>query len=565
MNDVFFELSIILTIAVIISGILYKLKQPLVIGYIIAGFLVGPQLLKITYNIECLEIFSQIGITFLLFIIGINLNLKVIKEVGKVSIYTGIGQVIFTSIFGFIIIKILGYSNIESAYIALAITFSSTIIIIKLLTDKKDIARLYGKIAIGFLIIQDIVAAIALILISAWSNGTNIIDSMFSIIIKGTVLIYLIYIFSKKFLPKIVQYFAKSQELLFLFTIAWGIGIATLFHVFGFSIEIGALFAGIALASTNFNIEIISKTKPLRDFFIVIFFVLIGMNLSIENINSLIMPAIIISLFILIGNPIIVMLIMKFLGYDKKTNFKAGLTVAQISEFSLILISLGYKIGHLNKNILTLVTLVGIITIFLSTYMIIYSDKLYNLISKYLKIFDGKGKIKKEIINTNYEAVLFGYDKTNIDIIKIFQKLNLKFLIIDYNPENINLMKAKNIDCLYGDAADNDFLEELLLSKIKIVVSTITDFETNLLILQKLRKNNSKALAILKTNNIHEAMIMYKNKASYITIPHHLNTDKTIELIGQKNFDFNKIDHIHRERDKHIERIKKHLSENKRI
>lgn len=563
MNSVFLELSIILFIAIIICSILYKLKQPLVIGYIITGFLVGPQLFKLTNNFESVEIFSQIGVTFLLFIIGINLNPKIIKEVGKVSIYTGIGQIIFTSIIGFFIIKMLGFTSLESFYLAIAITFSSTIIIIKLLTDKKDIYKLYGKIAVGFLIVQDLAAAIFLILVSAWTNGINLFDSITTVLLKSFILIYLLFIFSKKFLPKITHFFAKSQELLFLFIIAWGIGIAAIFYRVGFSIEIGALFAGIALASTNFNLEIVSKTKSLRDFFIVLFFVLIGINLTFDNINALIVPSIILSIFILIGNPIIVMLIMKYLGYDKKTNFKAGLTVAQISEFSLIIIGLGYKIGHLDKNILTLITLVGIITIFFSTYMIINSDKLYNYLSKYLKFFDGKGKIKDELIQKHYQAVLFGYDKVGIDIIKILIKLKLNFLVIDYNPENIEKLKKKNIDCLYGDAADNDFLDELLLPKIKLLISTITDFDTNLLILKKLRKNNQKAVAILKTDNIEEAMVLYKNKASYIVMPHHLNADKTLELIGKDDFDFDNIENIHNERKKHIAKIKTLLFENK--
>ena len=358
--EVFIELSIIIGITVLIAGIMRLLKQPLIIGYILAGIIVSPYFLNIISSTETIKVFSQIGVALLLFIIGLSLSPKVIKEVGKVSLITGIGQIIFTSLIGFFISRALGFSIIVSAYIAIALTFSSTIIIMKLLSDKKDTERLYGKISIGFLLVQDIFVIILLMIIPILSNDLNITNISLGMIGGGILIIAGFFLTVIYILPNLSTFFAKSQEFLFLFSIGWGLGLAALFHHFGFSMEIGALIAGIALSMSPYNYEISSKMRPLRDFFIILFFILLGSQMVFGNISQLIVPAIIFSLFILIGNPLIVMILMGFMGYKKKVGFQAGLTVAQISEFSLILIALGVSSGNLTGEILSLVTIVEI-------------------------------------------------------------------------------------------------------------------------------------------------------------------------------------------------------------
>jgi len=392
--EIFIELSIIIGITVLITGITKLLKQPLIIGYILTGIIVSPYFLNIVQSAETIKVFSQIGIALLLFIVGLSLSPKVIKEVGKVSLITGIGQIIFTSLIGFFIGRLLGFSVIVSLYIAIALTFSSTIIIMKLLSDKKDLEKLYGKISIGFLLVQDIFVIILLMVISSFSGNLSMNSLSFGSILGGILLIGGFVLISIYILPKLSIFFAKSQEFLFLFSIGWGLGLAALFYYMGFSMEIGALVAGIALSMSPFHYEISSKMKPLRDFFIILFFILLGSQMVFGTINELIVPAIIFSLFILIGNPLIVMILMGLLGYKKKTGFQAGLTVAQISEFSLILIALGVSAGHLTNEILSLVTIVGLITISGSTYLILYSDKIYPYLSRYLSVFE-REKVKE--------------------------------------------------------------------------------------------------------------------------------------------------------------------------
>lgn len=540
MENIFLQISIIFFVVLVISFLMKILKQPLIIGYILSGVIVGPLILNLIQNTESLQIFSEFGIAFLLFIVGLYLNPKTIKEVGKISLITGIGQVLFTSMAGYLLSKLMGFSNLTSIYIAVALTFSSTIIIMKLLSDKDSLDKLYGKISIGFLLIQDLIAILILIVISSITSGGNATNLIFMILLKGFILLVLLFLISYFILPKLSNFFAKSSELLFIFSISWGLVLSALFAYIGFSIEVGALIAGIMLSLTPYSYEISSKLKPLRDFFIVSFFILLGSQMIFNDFSSIWIPAIIFSSFILIGNPIIVMGLMGIFGYTKKTGFMAGLTVAQISEFSLILISLGVRSGHLSAQTLSLVTIVGLITIAGSTYMIIYSDKIFKFLSRYLTIFEKK-KIRKEIKeHKEYSYLLFGDHRIGFSIMNSYIKNKKKYLVVDFNPERVKKLRANKINCLYGDVSDVEFLEELKLRKSKLIVSTIPEFETNLLLLNKIKEKNKKAIVILTANQIIEANILYKKGADYVILPQIISGEHISKLMENLNEDKSK-------------------------
>lgn len=552
--DVFVEISVILIIATLVSGVMRILKQPMIIGYIIAGLLLSPFFLNVIKSTDTISIFSQMGVAFLLFIVGLNLSPRVIKEVGKVSLITGVGQVLFTSIIGYFISRALGFSLITSLYIAVALTFSSTIIIMKLLSDKNDLDKLYGKISIGFLLVQDVIAIIILIFISSFSSGNSVTNLILLLFGEGILLVVLLVIISLYILPKLGEFFARSQEFLFLFSVAWGLGLATLFYLIGFSIEIGALIAGITLSVSPYHYEISSKMRPLRDFFIILFFILLGSQLTFGSINQYLTSIIIFSLFILIGNPLIVLILMGLLGYNKKTGFLAGLTVAQISEFSLILIALGIKVGHLTQDILSLVTVIGLITIAGSTYFIMYSDKIYPYIANYLSFFEKKGTKKRGKIKDSYDLILFGYNRIGFDFLESFKKLKKKFLVVDYDPDVIEDLTKKKINCEYGDVGDIEFLDSLNLKKSKMVVSTVPDFETNILLIRKIKSLNKNVIIIVISHHIDEAYVLYNAGATYVVLPHFLGGKYASMLINKYGLDLTE---FNKERTRHIVHLKK--------
>jgi Kef-type K+ transport system membrane component KefB/Trk K+ transport system NAD-binding subunit len=561
--EIFLEISKIIGLATLVAIIIRFLKQPLIIGYILAGIIAGPFLLRIITSFEVLSIFSQIGVAMLLFIVGLNLNPKVIKETGKVSLVTGIGQVVFTSFFGFFITRFFGFSILESLYIAVALTFSSTIIIMKLLSDKGDLDTLYGKISIGFLIVQDLIAVFILIAISSTQAGFDLTNLFLNLFLKGIALLIGLFLIGYFVLPSVTRFIAKSQEVLLLFSIAWVFTIASLFHYLNFSIETGALMAGIVLSLSSYRFEIIAKMKPLRDFFIVLFFISLGSQMEFANILSYLAPIISLSLFVLIGNPLIVMILMGLLGYTRRTSFLAGLTVAQISEFSLILVALGIKVGHLNNDILFFITAIGLLTIIGSTYLILYADKIYLFLSPLLKIFERKGKKVDEHKyheNINYEIFLFGCDRVGYDLITSFENLRKNFLVFDYNPEIICSLAKKGINCRYADAGDLEFLNELNFKSVKMVISTIPDLEINSLLINKVKQLNQKTVIITVSNHVNEAIELYNRGATYVMMPHFLVGYRISNLIEKYDLDLNK---FLKERSSHLKfLIKKRVDRN---
>ena len=325
--------------------------------------------------------------------------------------------------------------------------------------------------------------------------------------------------------------------------------------------EIGELLSGITLSLSPYRYEISSKLRPLRDFFIVLFFIFLGSQMSFVDISPYVVPIIIFSVFILIGNPIIVMVLMGLLGYTKRNSFLAGLTVAQISEFSLILVALGVKVGHLTNEILSLVTAVGLITIAGSSYMVLYADRIYPRLSKYLRIFERKGKKVDEHKyhdHETYDIILFGYDRIGYDLLESLKKIKKKFLVVDYNPETIIALAKEGVNCRYGDASDSDLLNELNLSKVKMIISTIWDFDTNILLINKIRESNKEALTIVVSHQTDEAMELYDKGATYVIMPHFLGGHHASTLIEKYELDPNK---FLKEKVAHIE----HLRNRKRM
>jgi len=554
---IFIEISLLLGIATLLSAVMRALRQPLIVGYILTGVIAGPYLLNIITSTEYIELFAKLGIAILLFIVGLSLKPDVIREVGRTSLITGLGQVLFTSIIGFGIMKLLGFDNVSSIYGAIALTFSSTIIILKLLSDKGDLEKLYGKISIGFLLVQDIVATIILLGVSFFSS-TRATESESGLInfLFGLGFFVLLYIISKFILPAFTTFLAKSQEALFLFSITWGLGMAAIFYDFGFSLEIGALIAGVTLSVSPYSQEISSRMKPLRDFFILLFFVMLGSQIIISSLADILVPAIVLSLFILIGNPIIVIILMNMLGYQSKTGFLAGLTVAQISEFSLILMALGYSVGHLGQEVVSLITLVGIITIAGSTYLILYADKIYPYVKGFIRIFEFRKNIieKTEEKENPYNIIIFGYDRVGYDFVNTAKKIENKYLVVDFNPESIKKLDIENIPHRFGDAEDVNFLEEIKLADAELVISTIPDFKTNLGLVSYYHNHRPDGIIVVTSHDIKEAKELYASGASFVVMPHYLGASYASQMIESHLTDNGRFE---KERKEHLDYLEK--------
>lgn len=537
--SIFVELTLLLLVTTCVSFVVKFLKQPLVVGYIFAGVLAGPMVFNILHSQEIIEVFSKIGITVLLFIVGLHLSPQVLKEVGSSSLWTGIGQVLFTSLIGFCIALFLGLSQTAALYVAIALTFSSTIIILKLLSDKGEVQTLYGRIAIGMLVVQDVIATLVLIFVSSFTQHSN--DSLASVIgivlLKGALVTVLLFVLMKWILPRILRIASSNQELLFIFSLTWGLAIAALFFTIGLTTEIGALLAGVSLSATQYAEEMSSKLKPLRDFFIVLFFVLLGSHIELGSVVALLPSVLVLSAFVLIGNPIIVVVIMNLLGFHKKTGFMTGLTVAQISEFSLILATLGFQVGHLSKDVLTLVTLVGLITISLSTYLILYSDKIYPKVQKFLEYFElKKNDEDKEKRRKLPQVILFGFDKTGAQFIHFFEKMGYSVGVVDFNPSISADLEQKGILSFYGDAGNVEFLETLPLERTQLVITTLPSLEANVTVAKMLTKKKPTLIMSAFSHSAPDAQALYDAGVHYVVVPHHQAAAHLASLISRVGF-----------------------------
>lgn len=409
----FMEFATLLSLAAVFGVLARLLRQPLIVAFIALGILVGPAGLDLIFSADKIHLLAEIGIAILLFVVGLKLDVSLIKTTGGVALFTGLGQVIFTSLVGFALVLILGFNTMSALYIAIALTFSSTIIVVKLLSDKKEIDSLHGQIAIGFLIVQDIVVILVMIVLSGLDRDSS--DSLLWIILlvagKGFLLLLVTAIMMKYILPTLTRYLAGSQELLVLFAIAWAVALAGVSELMGFSREVGAFLAGVALASTHYREVISGRLTSIRDFLLLFFFIHLGSGLDLSLLGEQLGAAFMLSIFVLVGNPLIVMVIMGLMGYRKRTSFLAGLTVAQISEFSLIFVALGLSLGHISDQVVGLVTLVGLITIALSTYMIMYSHRLFERLAPMLSLFERKAPYREAQLQheeNKIDVILFG-------------------------------------------------------------------------------------------------------------------------------------------------------------
>lgn len=533
LEELFFEIGTIIIIAAVLSMIIFRLRQPLIIAYLIAGVLVGPAVFGFAHSGEIFEVMAQIGVAFLLFSVGLGLNWRGVKDVGGIAVATGVGQVLFTSAVGFFIGQLLGFDPMASIYLAVAFTFSSTIIIIKLLSDKEELDTLYGRISVGFLLVQDFIAMLILLGLGAFASGASLTQVVSTTLVKGIVIIPVLWFISAKVVPVIVAYAAKSQELLFIYSIAWCFLIAGLLTWLGFGVELGALIAGVTLSGTVFHREINARIRPIRDFFLIIFFIVLGTQLDISQFSQVVIPTVVFSAFILIGNPLIVMLIMRVLGYHPRTGFLAGTTVAQISEFSFIVIGAGIAAGHIGNDSLAIAAAVGIVTIAGSSYLISANewifDKLYPLFRwlepKRTLSFEHKSQAR------NHPILVFGYHRIGAQLIPTLKKMKKPYAIVDFDPQVVRDLSSVGERIIYGDAGDDQFLKEIMAEKSRFVISTIPNARISLGILLYLKECKFKGTVIVTVRTKQDAKRCYEAGATYVIIPSVLGGAKLNEFL----------------------------------
>ncbi|MBI2026020.1 MAG: cation:proton antiporter [Candidatus Levybacteria bacterium] len=547
MEIIFFDLTVIIVIAAIISIIFRLLKQPAILAYILTGIVISLFHFFNLSNQPLLLALSQVGITLLLFMVGLEIRINELVSMGKMLLLSSAFQISLSFILSFLISLILGFDKLSSFYIAAAITFSSTIVVVKLLSDQHELHSLHGKFSLGILLSQDVVAMAFLMFLAGSVQESPFlgpIGNLSLVLIKGTIILFAIYFLSKNIFPKLFEKIARSSETLFLASLGWVFGLAALVSskLIGFSIEIGGFLAGVALANSLVNYQIIAKAKILRDFFIVIFFVLLGIQMSFANIGKILIPAIILSIFVLLLKPLIVMVILGTLGYKKRTSFLTGVSLSQISEFSLILAFLGFKLGHIDQGIVSLITMVGLITFAISTYMITHWKTMYRKFEKTLSFlekgeaFSEKMQGEDSLESLDNHVVVIGGDQMGKSIIEALEDQDVDIVLVDFDPLIVKKYESadkQKVFRLFGDISDLDIQQRAKLDSARLVISTIPDIEDNLLLLKELKHENRKAKIVMMALEGKEARILYSQGADYVVLPHLAGGRQIAKLISE--------------------------------
>ena len=540
-DHIFTEMAVILTIAAVAGAMALWLRQPLILAFICVGIIVGPVSLGWVSD-EQFDLLAELGIGLLLFVVGLKLNPALIRSVGTVAAVAGLGQMLLTFVLGYVLALALELTSFPAFYVAAALTFSSTIIIVKLLSDQREIDALYGRIALGVLIVQDIVVVLLMLGLAAYGSemdGNHLGPAMAWIFIKGFAFLFIVTLITRYLMPFLLRSFARLPELLVLFGITWAIGLGALGMELGFSKEVGAFIAGVSLAATPYRVALGVRLVSLRDFMLLFFFIDLGVRIDVAHFESAIGPALLLSLFVLVFKPLMVMLLVGVMGYSKRTSVMSGFSLGQISEFSLILAALGVTLGHIDEQTMGLITLVGLITIGLSTYMIIYAPVLYEWLSPRLGFINWiySRHSREEALGdrvsdgATFDVIVFGVGPYGGRMAHEFQQRGLSVLAVDYDPEILLRRQKEGLVTIYGDVDDSGLFHALPIEHARWVVSTLGTCAHGMALIKALRQAGFSGQAVLTAYHGKDRNELLAAGADLVLMPFRDASQEAVSLI----------------------------------
>ena len=494
------ELTLLLNIGFIVItaagfAFLGKLvKMPSIVAYIIAGIVLGPGL-GIVHLDHSLELISELGIALLLFLVGLELSLQKIKDLGRAAIILGGLQVSMTAAGAYVISTLMGFSVMECVFLAATVTFSSTVVVIKLLDQKGATSRLFGRIAISLFLAQDIVVIIGLTILSGLGSGSDepfemvTLTKSLGIAFAGMVILLLVSLFASRcVLPKPFAWASRSPDTVFIWALCWCFLVVLLAHQFHLSVEIGAFLAGIAIAQLPIHEDLHRRLHPLMTFFVAVFLVTLGIQMDISVLGEVWKYALGLSVFVIIAKPLIVFIILSRLRYSEYTAFQAAIASGQVSEFAFILLGLGAGAGLIEGRVVSLGGMVGILTIAISSYLILYSDPLYSAFQKLgvLKFFKAKQEPDMEEQHSYAgHVIVVGMNALGREVVKQLSGRGETVLAIDTDPR-----KLEGLNCaetLIGSVEYESAVEEIGLSRARLVISALQIEDTNHLLAYRCR------------------------------------------------------------------------------
>lgn len=516
------SLGILVVTAALFALLARVVKMPAIVAYLLAGLVLGPvtKLIKVT---DALAQISEAGIALLLFVVGLELSFTKVRDVGKVAVVAGLGQVVFTALGGFAFCWGLGFKAMDAAFLSTALTFSSTVVVVKLLDEKKELDSLYGRIALGILLVQDVVVILLLAFLVGLGSRAELslgaVSRGLGLALGGiATLLAAVLLAARYALPRPFVWAARSPEMLFIWSLCWCFLIALAAQALHLSLEIGAFLAGISLAQLPYNQELRRRVHPLMNFFIAVFLVSLGIKMEMHAALAHWHAVALLSLFVLIGDPLITLWIMARLGYGERTSFLSSVSLAQISEFSFILVALGVRAGLVEPKILFITALVGVPTIAISACMILYNHPLYRLVRKlgFLRIF-GAAPIDDEPRMSparRGHIIVVGMNTLGRVLVQLLSEAGEQVLAIDTDPAKLTGLPCET---MLGNVEYLSVLEEAGLPHAKLLVDALRIEETNDLLAYRCRSFGVPCA--IHVVDLSESENLLEMDADYLMIP----------------------------------------------
>jgi Kef-type K+ transport system membrane component KefB/Trk K+ transport system NAD-binding subunit len=544
MESTFFsQLGIVIIVATVFALGVRRLKLPPLVGYIMAGMILGPIGVHFLGNHEVFTVYRQIGIALLLFLAGLELDWTKAKYHFKTIGELNIGQLLLALIVGFLSSALL-LSNTSfteriwaGLFLGLGLAFSSTIIVVKLLSEGREIHSLHGRLTVGTLILQDMIAIFALTVVNGvvQPSSLSLAAILALLCVKVFALLCVMWVTSQYILPPLFARVARSGEFLFLSSVAWCFGLTIAIIWLDLPLEIGAFLAGVSLASLPYTLEMANKMRPLRDFFVILLFVSLGSEVLMPDTQQIWLITIAVAFTVFI-KPIYTFITLTQRGYKSRTAFLASLGQSQLSEFALILAAIGVSHNLISPALASSISFATVLTIFISAILFTMRSPLYQKLHTVLQRFEKKGRFSVEHrTNESLEGhiIIFGYHRMGYHILKKLRALKHRVVVVDFNPDIIRRLKEQEVDCLYGDVQDDDIFEATSAKHARMVISTIPHREETIYLLQVMTKLNPDCITIVTSNYIDDALLYYKMGANYVILPHVLGGEHVADLITQ--------------------------------
>lgn len=519
----------IIIVATLLGALAKKTGQPTVIAYILTGLILGPVGINLASETGLTQLLSELGLVFLLFLIGLEIDIEEVKEVLKPTLGIAMIQMALTAAAGFIIANGIGFTTLESLVIGAAVMFSSTALVVKLLADRDEGSTLPGRLDIGILLVQDVIVILILALISIGSaSPQQIAIRLVEVFTLISMIGILSYLSSKYVLPKILKQISDNQSAFFTHGVAWAFIFITAANHFNLSMEIGAFIAGIGFAQLPYSRELQERVRPLTDIFMAIFFINFGLNMAPSQLSAYFFEAILFSILIMIAKFGVLFSLIDQFKFTPETSFTASLNMTQISEFGLILGSLAASEGLISGEITGFLSLLAIITMGSSSYLIRYRDRLHKLSEDFLQRFESEEKNDIEIKSIENHALVLGYDRVSKNCLDALNKHFGQVVIVDRNPENVEKLANSKHEYIYGDLKHGEIRKAAGLDKAKLVLSVIPDIEVNKEIIEH---TDHEPTLFLKADSQDQAGELYEMGAHYVILRNVLTGERMSEYL----------------------------------